>query len=302
MTKLQKLLSVAELDQSMVNALLDTAEGFYKIANEPSTKLSTLKGKTLVNLFYESSTRTRTSFELAGKRLSADVVNITPSGSSVSKGESLADTAMTIDAMNADVLVVRHGSSGAAEYIQKQVRARVINAGDGLHEHPTQALLDAFTIRKQKKTLTGLTITICGDILHSRVARSNIMLHNMLGNRVRIVGPKTLLPSEAPYDVETYFDLKTAVKDADVVMALRIQSERMGTGNLASLREYSKTYGINESVLAWAKPDVILMHPGPMNRGVEVSSSIADGPQSHVLNQVSAGVAVRMAVLHHLFS
>jgi aspartate carbamoyltransferase catalytic subunit len=250
-------------------------------------------------LFYEASTRTRTSFELAGKRLSADVVNIGGSSSSSSKGESLRDTANTLDAMHPDVIVVRHSASGAAHYLARHTRASIVNAGDGMHEHPTQALLDAFTIRRHKPTFEGLTVTICGDIAHSRVARSNVQLLHMLGATVRLAGPRTLLPR----DVETlgcgvYDRIEPAIEGADVVMVLRIQRERLGGIYLPTLREYSRVFGLTEQRLGAAKPDAIVMHPGPMNRGVEIADDVADGSRSVVLGQVEAGVAVRMAVLY----
>jgi aspartate carbamoyltransferase catalytic subunit len=262
-------------------------------------KVPTLRGKTVVNLFYEASTRTRTSFELAGKRLSADVVNVGGSSSSTSKGESLSDTVRTLDAMHPDVIVVRHSASGAAEYVAKRIRASVINAGDGLHQHPTQALLDAFTIQSHKQRLDGLTVAICGDILHSRVARSNAELLPMLGAKVRLAGPGTLLPRNVEaLGCEAFNRIEPALEGADVVMMLRIQRERLTGAFFPTMREYSRLYGLNKARLALAKPDAIVMHPGPLNRGVEIADDVADGERSVILDQVESGVAVRMAVLY----
>jgi aspartate carbamoyltransferase catalytic subunit len=262
----------------------------------------TLRGKTILNLFYESSTRTRTSFELAGKRLSADVINLSVATSSVKKGETLYDTVKTLEAMHPDVVVLRHEASGAPHYVAKHVRHAVVNAGDGMHEHPTQALLDAFTIRRAKGTLEGLTVTICGDIAHSRVARSNALLLALFGCEVRVVGPRTLIPFGFGEGGVRVFDrLEPALEGADVVMVLRIQQERLlGGALLPSVREYSRTFGIGPKQLAYAKPGALVMHPGPMNRGVEIDPRVADGAQSAVLDQVEAGVAVRMAALYLL--
>jgi aspartate carbamoyltransferase catalytic subunit len=262
-------------------------------------KVPTLRGKTVINLFYEASTRTRTSFELAGKRLSADVVNISASSSSASKGESLRDTAATLDAMHPDVIVIRHRASGAADYLAKSTRAAIINAGDGMHEHPTQALLDAFTIKMSRGKISGLTVAICGDIAHSRVARSNIQLLNLLGARVRVAGPRTLLPIDMDgFGCEVHDRIEPAIEGADVIMMLRIQQERLGGIYFPTLREYSRVFGLNAGRLAAAHPEAIVMHPGPMNRGVEISPDVADSPRSVVLNQVESGVAVRMAALY----
>lgn len=281
--------------------VLDTSEAFYEVSRRPVRKVPTLRGKTILNLFYEASTRTRTSFELAGKRLSADVVNISASQSSVSKGESLYDTVKTLEAMRPDVVVLRHDASGASEYVAKRINASVVNAGDGQHEHPTQALLDAFTIRRHKGRLDGLVVTICGDVMHSRVARSNALLLRLFGTEVRVVAPRTLMPpAMEQYGVKVFDALEPALEGADVVMVLRIQRERLQGALLPSMREYARTFGIGTRTLAYAKADALVMHPGPMNRGVEISSEVADGAQSAVLEQVEAGVAVRMAVLYLL--
>jgi aspartate carbamoyltransferase catalytic subunit len=297
--RLRHLLSIDDLDRPLAERILETARAFEEVARRPVKKVPTLRGKTIVNLFYEASTRTRTSFELAGKRLSADVVNVGGSSSSVSKGETLSDTVRTIDAMHPDVIVVRHAASGAAAYVAQRTRAAIVNAGDGLHQHPTQALLDAFTIISHKGRLEGLTVAICGDILHSRVARSNAALLPLLGATVRLAGPPTLLPR----DVETfgcpvYDRLEPALEGADVVMMLRIQRERLGGAFFPTLREYSRVYGLNRRRLALARPQAIVMHPGPLNRGVEISDDVADGEHSVILDQVESGVAVRMAVLY----
>ena len=295
------LLGIEGLTADAVRYVLDTAEAFYEVSRRPVRKVPTLRGKTVLNLFYEASTRTRTSFELAGKRLSADVVNISVAQSSVSKGESLYDTVKTLEAMRPDVVVLRHEASGAADYVAQRIRASVINAGDGQHEHPTQALLDAFTIRRHKGRLEGLIVTICGDVMHSRVARSNALLLRLFGAEVRVVAPRTLMPvGMEAYGVRVFDALEPALEGADVVMVLRIQRERLQGALLPSLREYARTFGVGTRTLALAKPDALVMHPGPMNRGVEISPEVADGPQSAVLEQVEAGVAVRMAVLYLL--
>ena len=281
--------------------VLDTAEVFFEVSRRRVRKAPTLRGKTVINLFFEASTRTRTSFEIAGKRLSADVINISASSSSVTKGETLLDTVKNLEAMHPDILVVRHSASGAPHYIAEHTRSRVVNAGDGTHEHPTQALLDAFTIRRAKGRIEGLVVAICGDIAHSRVARSNAMLLTALGAKVRFAGPRTLLPAvEGAYDVETFDRVEPALEGADVVMALRIQRERLSGALLPSMREYARLFGINATRLAIAKPDAIVMHPGPINRGVELDGGLADGERSVVLDQVEAGVAVRMAILYLL--
>ena len=295
------LLDIEALDTQDVLQILDAAEVFFEISRRPVRKVPTLRGKTVINLFYEASTRTRTSFELAGKRLSADVVNISTSTSSVKKGETLLDTVKTLEAMHPDVVIVRHSASGAPHYIAKRLRCSVVNAGDGQHAHPTQALLDAFTVRRKLGTLEGLTVTICGDVKHSRVARSNAQLFRLFGSKVRIVGPRTLLPTNAEaLGVEVYDRLEPALEGAHVVMVLRIQQERLKGALLPSLREYSRTFGISERTLGPARDDAIVMHPGPMNRGVEIDPAVADGPRSVVLDQVEAGVAVRMAILYQL--
>ena len=295
------LLDIEGLTRAEVERILDTAEAFFEVSRRPIRKVPTLRGKTVINLFYEASTRTRTSFELAGKRLSADVINMNISASSVNKGETLQDTCRTLEAMHPDVVVVRHGASGAPNYVASRVDCSVINAGDGMHAHPTQALLDAFTMRRRKGTLENLVVTICGDIAHSRVARSNAHLLKLFGCDVRVVGPRTLLPPAVDsIGVRVYDRLDEALEGADVVMVLRIQSERLEGALLPSLREYARTFGIGPKALALAKPDAIVMHPGPMNRGVEIESVVADSDRSVVLDQVEAGVAVRMALLYLL--
>lgn len=297
--RLRHLLSIEQLNRSLATRLLDNAETFLEVSRRPIRKVPTLRGRTVLNVFFEASTRTRSSFELAGKRLGADVMNIGGSSSSTSKGETLRDTVKTLDAMHADVIVVRHNASGAAAYIAERTRAAVVNAGDGMHEHPTQALLDAFTIRRHKPNLQGLKVAICGDITHSRVARSNALLLPMLGAEVTLAGPRTLLPT----GVETWGArvcdrIEPAIEGADVVMMLRIQLERLGAKLFPSLREYSRQFGLNRQRLALAKPDALVMHPGPLNRGVEISEEVADGDQSVILEQVESGVAIRMAVLY----
>jgi aspartate carbamoyltransferase catalytic subunit len=293
------LLGIESLSKQGALQLLDTARAFWEMNRRPVKKAPTLRGKTVINLFFENSTRTRTSFELAGKRLSADVVNISASTSSAKKGETLRDTVSTLDAMAPDVIVIRHSASGAPHFVAQRTSASVVNAGDGLHEHPTQALLDAFTIRHHKPSLEGLEVLICGDITHSRVARSNILLLGMLGANVRVAGPRTLLPREVEsLGVKVFHDFSAALEGADVIMMLRIQQERLLHALLPNTREYSRTFGLDAERLALAKKDAIVMHPGPLNRGVEISDDVADGPQSVVLDQVEAGVAVRMAVLY----
>jgi len=295
------LLGIEHVTTDDVTSILDTAEAFFEVSRRPIRKVPTLRGKTVLNLFYEASTRTRTSFELAGKRLSADVVNMSPSSSSTTKGESLLDTVRTLEAMQPDVVVIRHAASGAPHYVASKVRCAIVNAGDGLHEHPTQALLDAFTIRRAKGRLTGLKVAICGDIAHSRVARSNALLLTMMGNEVRFAAPRTLLPAFAEqYNVKVFERIEPALEGADVVMMLRVQNERLEGALLPSMREYSRQYGLNARRLAMAAPDAIVMHPGPMNRGVEIDPSIADCDRSVILDQVEAGVAVRMSVLYML--
>ena len=294
------LLSVEELSKEEIELLLRTAESFKEVSSRDVKKVPALRGKTIANLFFESSTRTRTSFEIAAKRLSADIVNFSSQGSSTSKGESLRDTAKNIEAMHVDTIVMRHSSSGSAEYLARSVRAGVINAGDGIHEHPTQGLLDIFTILERKKTLEGVKVCLVGDILHSRVARSNIWGLIKLGAKVRVCGPPTLIPPKIEeLGVEVFYDLDKAVRDQDVLNILRIQLERQQGAFFPSIREYAAEYGISMEQLKKAKHDVIIMHPGPINRGVELSAEVADGPQSVILDQVTNGVAVRMAVLFH---
>ncbi len=304
------LLGIADLSVAEINLILDTAETFRDVNARRIKKVPTLRGKTIINLFFEASTRTRTSFEIAGKRLSADTINISASTSSVVKGETLVDTALNLQAMAPDAIVIRHGSSGAPHKIAKLVKAAVINAGDGAHEHPTQALLDALTIRHSKGRLAGLKVAIVGDVLHSRVARSNAHLLSKLGAQVVLAGPRTLLPfglekriaqaTQSESSVTFAEKIEDAIADADVVMMLRIQLERQSGGFFPSLREYSIHYGLNRRRLALAKPDAIVLHPGPVNRGVEIDSDVADGASSLILDQVENGVAVRMAILYLL--
>ncbi|MBM3592590.1 MAG: aspartate carbamoyltransferase catalytic subunit [Alphaproteobacteria bacterium] len=296
------LLAIEGLEPPHLADLLDLAESYALLNRSGKTQRDLLKGRTLINLFFEDSTRTRTSFELAGKRLGADVINMSVSTSSVNKGETLLDTASTLNAMHCDLLVVRHGQSGAPSLLSQKVDAAVINAGDGTHEHPTQALLDALTIRRHKGRLEGLVVAICGDIAHSRVARSNMHLLTTMGSRVRVVGPPTLIPAEsARLGVEVFHDMKAGLAGADVVMMLRLQRERMSGGMVPSAREFFRFYGLDAEKLAHAKPDSIVMHPGPMNRGVEIDSAIADHLTRSVIGeQVEMGVACRMAVLDML--
>jgi aspartate carbamoyltransferase catalytic subunit len=295
------LLGIEGLSPEEIIGLLDLAEEFVLLNRQIEKKRASLRGRTLINLFFESSTRTQSSFELAGKRLGADVMNMAVANSALKKGETLVDTAMTLNAMHPDILVVRHHASGAVELLAQKVDGSVINAGDGAHEHPTQALLDALTIRRNKGRVDGLTVTICGDILHSRVARSNIILLNALGARVRVVAPSTLLPAGIErFGVEVSRDMREGLKGADIVMMLRLQRERMNGSFVPSTQEYAHYYGLDQKKLAYAKPDALVMHPGPMNRGVEIDSSVADGAQSLIREQVEMGVAVRMAVLEAL--
>jgi len=300
--RLRHLLGIEGLEREDALALLDKSEEFYELNRRRVRKVAALPGKTIINLFFEASTRTRTSFELAGKRLSADVVNLGGSSSSTSKGESLRDTVATIDAMHADAIVIRHEASGAPHFVASRTRAPVINAGDGMHEHPTQALLDAFTIRRRlSRSLEGVRVAICGDVLHSRVARSNVLLLTLLGAEVRLAGPRTLLPHDPEaLGAKTFDRIEPALEGADVVMLLRIQRERLGAALIPSLREYARVFGLNRQRLELAKPGAIVMHPGPLNRGLELSEDVADGVESAILDQVEAGVSVRMAVLYHL--
>jgi aspartate carbamoyltransferase catalytic subunit len=311
------LLGIRNLSAEDIIGILDTAENFREISNREIKKVPTLRGKTVINLFFESSTRTRTSFELAAKRLSADAVNISVSSSSVSKGETLLDTALNLDAMAPDCIVVRHSSAGVPHQLAKVSRAAIVNAGDGANEHPTQALLDAMTIREHKKKIKGLNVAIVGDILHSRVARSNIHLLTKLGAKVRVAGPGTLVPNDFGYliddlagsdnpkskiqnpkSLEVVPRIEDAIEGADVVMILRIQRERQDSAYFPTLREYSIHYGLTNDRLNLAKKDAIVLHPGPMNRGIEISSDVADSSRSLILDQVKYGVAVRMAVLY----
>jgi aspartate carbamoyltransferase catalytic subunit len=295
------LLGIEGLSREEILGLLDLSEEFVELNRQIEKKRASLRGRTQINLFFESSTRTQASFELAGKRLGADVMNMSVGSSSMRKGETLIDTAITLNAMHPDILVVRHHASGAVELLARKVDGSVINAGDGAHEHPTQALLDALTIRRNKGRIEGLTVTICGDILHSRVARSNIILLNALGARVRVVAPSTLLPPGIErFGVEIFRDMREGLSDADIVMMLRLQRERMNGSFVPSSQEFFHYFGLNERKLSYAKPDALVMHPGPMNRGVEIDSSVADGAQSVIREQVEMGVAVRMAVLEAL--
>ena len=295
------LLGIEGLSPLDLEALLDLAEDAVAVSRQVEKKRATLRGRTQINLFFEASTRTQSSFELAGKRLGADVMNMSVATSSVKKGETLIDTAMTLNAMRPDIIVVRHAQAGAVHQLARKVDCAVVNAGDGAHEHPTQALLDALTIRRHKGRLAGLVVAICGDIVHSRVARSNILLLGALGARVRVVGPSSLMPAGiARLGVEVFSDMRAGLKEADIVMTLRLQRERMSGGFVPSTREYFRFFGLDAEKLAYAKPDALVMHPGPMNRGVEIDTSVADGAQSLIRDQVEMGVAVRMAVLEAL--
>ncbi len=293
------ILGTEYLSREDIELILNTADGFKEINSREIKKVPTLRGKTVVNLFYEASTRTRTSFEIAGKRLSADTINMTASSSSVVKGETLEDTARNIEAMAPDIIVMRHAASGAPHYLAERLACSVINAGDGAHEHPSQALLDLLTMRQHKGRIEGLKVAIVGDISHSRVARSNLYALNKMGATVRLAGPGTMIPPGIErLGCEVHNDIRSAITDADVIMMLRIQLERQGKTMLPTLREYSRFYGLNLENIKLAKPDAIVMHPGPMNRGVEISSFVADGPQNVILEQVENGVAVRMALLY----
>ncbi|KPQ09168.1 MAG: aspartate carbamoyltransferase catalytic subunit PyrB [Saliniramus fredricksonii] len=295
------LLGIEGLSPLDIKALLDLADAAVDVSRQVEKKKATLRGRTQINLFFEPSTRTQASFELAGKRLGADVMNMSVASSSVKKGETLIDTAATLNAMRPDLIVVRHDAAGAVNLLARKVDCSVINAGDGSHEHPTQALLDALTIRRNKGTIAGLTVAICGDILHSRVARSNMILLAAMGARVRLVAPSTLLPAGiAQLGFETFSDMARGLAGADIVMMLRLQRERMNGSFVPSVKEYFRYYGLDREKLALAAPDALVMHPGPMNRGVEIASDVADGPQSLIREQVEMGVAVRMAVLEAL--
>jgi aspartate carbamoyltransferase catalytic subunit len=299
--KRKDLLGIQDLSADEITLILDTAASMKEIATRDIKKVPTLRGKTIINLFYEPSTRTRTSFEIAGKWMSADVINISTSSSSVVKGESLKDTGLTLQAMHPDVVVIRHQAAGAPHILAGLIKASVINAGDGGHEHPTQALLDLLTIRERRGTLAGLKAAIVGDILHSRVARSNIFGMQKMGIQVRVCGPTTMLPRYLDkLGVEVFKRIEPAIADADIIMMLRVQLERQGAGLFPTLREYSKLFGLNLDRLKAAKRDVLIMHPGPINRGVEIAPEVADGPYSLILNQVENGLAIRMALLYLL--
>jgi aspartate carbamoyltransferase catalytic subunit len=295
------LLGIEGLSPLDITALLDRADEAVEVSRQVEKKKATLRGRTQINLFFEPSTRTQSSFEIAGKRLGADVMNMSVASSSVKKGETLIDTAATLNAMRPDIIVVRHHAAGAVHLLARKVDCAVVNAGDGAHEHPTQALLDALTIRRNKGRIQGLTVAICGDILHSRVARSNLILLQALGAQVRVVAPSTLLPAGIErFGVTAFTDMRTGLAGADIVMMLRLQRERMNGSFVPSVKEYFRYYGLDREKLALARPDALVMHPGPMNRGVEISSEVADGAQSLIREQVEMGVAVRMAVLEAL--
>ncbi len=297
------LLSAADLSRDDAQLVLDTAEELARVADRPIKKLPTLRGRTVVNLFFEDSTRTRLSFEVAAKRLSADVINFSAKGSSVSKGESLKDTALTLEAMGADAVVVRHQASGAPHRLAQWVHGAVLNAGDGTHEHPTQALLDAFTMRQRTGRLEGLNVAVVGDVLHSRVARSNVLLLDTLGATVTLVAPPTLLPVGVDsWPCAVSYDFDSVLPKSDVVMMLRVQRERMDASFFPTTREYSRRYGLDGARMAMLPDDAIVMHPGPMNRGVEIAAEVADSPRSTVVAQVTNGVSVRMAVLYLLLA
>jgi aspartate carbamoyltransferase catalytic subunit len=294
------LLGIAQLSREDILEVLERANEWFDVPRNEAKHARPLHGRTVINLFFESSTRTRTSFEVAGKRLGADVVNVSPQTSSVTKGETLLDTVKNLEALRADAIVIRHPASGAPQFVAEHTHTSIVSGGDGSHEHPTQALLDALTIRRRGKAFAGLVVAICGDILHSRVARSNALLLGALGAEVRLCGPRTLMPRDVEAlgpTVRPCARIAEAVADADVVMMLRIQNERLRGAMIASTREYARTFGLNARVLAGAKPDVLVMHPGPINRGVEIDPRVADGSHSVILDQVEAGVAVRMAVL-----
>ncbi|WP_285703718.1 aspartate carbamoyltransferase catalytic subunit [Microtetraspora sp. NBRC 16547] len=297
------LISAGDLTRDDALLVLDTAEELARVSERSIKKLPTLRGRTVVNLFYEDSTRTRISFEAAAKRLSADVINFSAKGSSVSKGESLKDTALTLEAMGADAVVIRHGASGAPHRLATWVRGSVVNAGDGTHEHPTQALLDAFSMRRRMGRIDGLKVSIVGDVLHSRVARSNVLLLHALGAEVTVVAPPTLLPvSVDTWPCQVSYDIDAILPKSDVVMMLRVQLERMNAAYFPSAREYSRRYGLDRERFARLHDDAIVMHPGPMNRGMEISAEVADSPRSTIVEQVANGVTVRMAVLYLLLS
>jgi aspartate carbamoyltransferase catalytic subunit len=294
------LLGLEGLSRDELLFLLDTATSFKEISERDIKKVPTLRGKTVVSLFYEASTRTRASFEIAAKRMSADFVSLSSTASSAMKGETLLDTARNLAAMRPDAIIIRHGAAGAPHFLARWLDCPIINAGDGAHEHPTQALLDALTIREHKGRLDGLTVAVVGDVLHSRVARSNVFALKCLGASIRLIGPPTLLPPELRAWGDTTSDLHDGVRDADVIMMLRLQLERQGKNFFPTVDEYSRYFCLTERAVAQAKPDVIILHPGPMNRGVEIASDVADGPYSVIMNQVTNGIAVRMAVLYLL--
>ncbi|MBI5212396.1 MAG: aspartate carbamoyltransferase catalytic subunit [Nitrospirae bacterium] len=297
---MKDLVGIKELGRDDIERILDTAASFKDVLKRDIKKVPALRGKTVVNLFFEPSTRTKTSFELAEKRISTDVLNFSVPTSSVVKGESLLDTVRTIEAYGVDFIVIRHSSSGVPHFIARNVKASVINAGDGINEHPTQALLDAFSIVEKKGGLSGLKVAIVGDITHSRVAKSNVYLLSKFGAHIRLVGPPTLIPDMSGYDVEVFYNMEDGLKDVDVIMMLRIQMERQVKGFFPSTEEYSKNWGLDEQRLKLADKNAIVMHPGPMNRGIEISSDVADSAQSIILDQVTNGIAVRMAVMYLL--
>ena len=299
--KRKDLVSIASLSPDEIGLILETADSFKEVSGREIKKVPALRGKTVVNFFFEPSTRTRTSFELAAKRLSADVINFSPSSSSVVKGETLLDTARNIEAMQADIIVLRHPAAGAAATLAKGVKSSVINAGDGWHEHPSQALLDLYTLREKKLEFKGLRVAIVGDIAHSRVARSNIFALTKLGSEVRVVGPPTMIPTQLDRcGVQVYYDFDEAVRGVDVIMMLRLQLERQGRALFPTIREYARLYGLTAERVKLAAPGVLVMHPGPINRGVEIAPEVADSFSSVILDQVANGVAVRMAILYLL--
>jgi aspartate carbamoyltransferase catalytic subunit len=299
--KNKDLIGIEDLSRDEIELIISTAESFKEVSERDIKKVPTLRGKTIINLFYEPSTRTRTSFEIAAKRMSADAINISTSSSSVVKGETLKDTAKNLEAMNPDCLVVRHSSSGTPNILARYLKCSVINAGDGAHEHPSQALLDLFTIREAKGKIEGLKVTIVGDIAHSRVARSNIYAFGKMGAEVRVVGPPTMIPMDIEkMGCSVFYDLKDAIGDTDVIMMLRIQMERQKAQSFPSVREYSALYGLDEKKLEKAPDGVVILHPGPINRGVEIAPDVADGPYSLILDQVKNGLAVRMAIFYLL--
>ena len=297
---MKDLVGIKDISRQEIEEILNTAKAFKEVLQRDIKKVPTLRGRTAINLFFEPSTRTRTSFELAEKRLSLDVLNFSVSTSSVVKGETLYDTLKTIESYNVDYIVIRHSSSGAARFVANHTPASVINAGDGTNEHPTQALLDAFSILEVKGRLDGLKIAIVGDIIHSRVARSNLYLLSKFDTEIKFVGPPTLLPQDAPDNVKIFYDLKEGVKDSDVVMLLRIQLERQNAAFIPSLKEYFHLWGVKKDTFSYLKDDAIIMHPGPMNRGVEISTEVADSSRSIILRQVTNGIATRMAVIYLL--